>query len=61
MFGEMESIDDEGRTFNPVYMMADSSARASKQQIRQAAGMRSLMAKPSGAIIESVDITSSAD
>src|SRR6185369_10730718 len=52
MFGEMEEIDKEGRTFNPVYIMADSGARGSKQQIRQLAGMRGLMAKPSGEIIE---------
>src|SRR5438874_3464081 len=52
MFGEMELIDKEGRTFNPVYIMADSGARGSKQQIRQLAGMRGLMAKPSGEIIE---------
>ena len=38
--------------FNPLFMMADSGARGSKQQIRQLAGMRGLMAKPSGEIIE---------
>src|SRR6266852_2549305 len=53
MFSEMETIDKEGRQFNPVYIMADSGARGSKQQIRQLAGMRGLMAKPSGEIIES--------
>ena len=37
---------------NPVYMMVDSKARGSRQQIRQLAGMRGLMAKPSGEIIE---------
>ncbi|MBN1676500.1 MAG: DNA-directed RNA polymerase subunit beta' [Kiritimatiellae bacterium] len=37
---------------NPVFMMVDSGARGSKQQIRQLAGMRGLMAKPSGEIIE---------
>ena len=52
MFGEMEGLDKEGKTFNPVYIMADSGARGSKQQIRQLAGMRGLMAKPSGEIIE---------
>src|SRR3954449_7375665 len=52
MFNEMEQIDKDGRTFNPVYIMADSGARGSKQQIRQLAGMRGLMAKPSGEIIE---------
>ncbi|MFH1245344.1 MAG: DNA-directed RNA polymerase subunit beta' [Candidatus Omnitrophota bacterium] len=39
--------------FNPIFMMADSGARGSQQQIRQLAGMRGLMAKPSGEIIES--------
>jgi DNA-directed RNA polymerase subunit beta' len=52
MFGEMEALDKSGRAFNPVYVMADSGARGSKQQIRQLAGMRGLMAKPSGEIIE---------
>jgi len=52
MFGEMEGLDKSGRNFNPVYIMADSGARGSKQQIRQLAGMRGLMAKPSGEIIE---------
>src|ERR687892_492434 len=52
MFSEMEQIDKDGRQFNPVYIMADSGARGSKQQIRQLAGMRGLMAKPSGEIIE---------
>ena len=40
-------------SFNPIFIMADSGARGSKDQIRQLAGMRGLMAKPSGAIIES--------
>jgi len=39
-------------SFNPVFIMADSGARGSPQQIRQLAGMRGLMAKPSGEIIE---------
>jgi DNA-directed RNA polymerase subunit beta' len=52
MFGEMEGLDKSGTSFNPVYIMADSGARGSKQQIRQLAGMRGLMAKPSGEIIE---------
>ena len=51
MFSEMEQRDKDGK-FNPVYIMADSGARGSKQQIRQLAGMRGLMAKPSGEIIE---------
>jgi len=46
LFQEMES-------FNPIFMMADSGARGSRLQIRQLAGMRGLMAKPSGEIIES--------
>lgn len=49
MFRELER-DQDG--FNPVYVMASSGARGSKQQIRQLAGMRGLMAKPSGEIIE---------
>src|SRR5678815_586609 len=52
MFGEMGDMDKSGKFFNPVYIMADSGARGSKQQIRQLAGMRGLMAKPSGEIIE---------
>ncbi len=42
----------EVKSFNSVYIMADSGARGSKDQIRQLAGMRGLMAKPSGVIIE---------
>ncbi|MFH1622529.1 MAG: DNA-directed RNA polymerase subunit beta' [Candidatus Omnitrophota bacterium] len=45
VFNEMDS-------FNPIFMMADSGARGSRLQIRQLAGMRGLMAKPSGEIIE---------
>ncbi|MFQ5667313.1 MAG: DNA-directed RNA polymerase subunit beta' [Candidatus Binatia bacterium] len=50
-------VDEKGKTtqvtsFNPIFMMADSGARGSAQQIRQLAGMRGLMAKPSGEIIE---------
>src|SRR5574338_1654468 len=52
MFSEMQEADRSGRSFNPVYIMADSGARGSQQQIRQLAGMRGLMAKPSGEIIE---------
>ena len=54
----MERIDSpetgptEVSSFNAVYMMADSGARGSKDQMRQLAGMRGLMAKPSGEIIE---------
>ncbi|MGM0682161.1 MAG: DNA-directed RNA polymerase subunit beta', partial [Thermodesulfobacteriota bacterium] len=43
----------ETPSFNSIYIMADSGSRGSKDQIRQLAGMRGLMAKPSGAIIES--------
>ena len=42
----MDSLDK----FNPIYMMADSGARGSKSQIKQLAGMRGLMASPSGKI-----------
>jgi len=50
-------VDENGRpqmmeSLNPIYMMADSGARGSKDQMRQLAGMRGLMAKPSGEIIE---------
>jgi DNA-directed RNA polymerase subunit beta' len=41
-----------GDSFNPIYMMSDSGARGSKDQMRQLAGIRGLMAKPSGEIIE---------
>ncbi len=44
----MNSLDK----FNPIFMMADSGARGSKSQIKQLAGMRGLMANPSGKIIE---------
>ena len=55
--GTMEVTDREGKTvkqdsFNSIYMMADSGARGSAAQIRQLAGMRGLMAKPDGSIIE---------
>ncbi len=50
-------MDEKGRpvveeSINPIFMMADSGARGSKDQMRQLAGMRGLMAKPSGEIIE---------
>ncbi|RKX97320.1 MAG: DNA-directed RNA polymerase subunit beta', partial [Spirochaetes bacterium] len=48
----MEELKKDKNGFNPVYMMAHSGARGSKTQIRQLAGMRGLMAKPSGEIIE---------
>ena len=43
---------EEQESFNSIYMMADSGARGSAAQIRQLAGMRGLMAKPDGSIIE---------
>ncbi len=52
MMSAMEEDDRTGRYLNPIYIMADSGARGSKQQIRQLSGMRGLMAKPSGEIIE---------
>jgi DNA-directed RNA polymerase subunit beta' len=52
MFEAMAKHTSAEEEFNPIYMMADSGARGSKQQIRQLAGMRGLMAKPSGEIIE---------
>ncbi|QBK04204.1 DNA-directed RNA polymerase subunit beta' [Hylemonella gracilis] len=45
-----KTVDQE--SFNSIYMMADSGARGSAAQIRQLAGMRGLMAKPDGSIIE---------
>ncbi|MDD5403465.1 MAG: DNA-directed RNA polymerase subunit beta' [Sulfuricella sp.] len=55
--GSEKVIDREGKevkqeSFNSIYMMADSGARGSAAQIRQLAGMRGLMAKPDGSIIE---------
>jgi len=55
--GHEETIDRFGKkvkqdSFNSIYMMADSGARGSAAQIRQLAGMRGLMAKPDGSIIE---------
>ena len=55
--GKEEIIDNNGKkvqqdSFNSVYMMADSGARGSASQIRQLAGMRGLMARPDGSIIE---------
>jgi DNA-directed RNA polymerase subunit beta' len=48
----MKNLKEDNFGFNPVYMMANSGARGSRSQIRQLAGMRGLMAKPSGDIIE---------
>ena len=49
-----ETTGEEKRaaSFNPIFIMADSGARGSTQQIKQLAGMRGLMAKPDGSIIE---------
>ncbi len=60
MLQEMQKETIEGEkgekkeivSFNPIFIMADSGARGSAQQMRQLAGMRGLMAKPSGEIIE---------
>lgn len=54
---KIEFVEKDGKkvqteSFNPIYIMADSGARGSTQQIVQLAGMRGLMAKPSGQIIE---------
>jgi DNA-directed RNA polymerase subunit beta' len=55
--GVEDSLDSRGKpqkqkSFNSIFMMADSGARGSAAQIRQLAGMRGLMAKPDGSIIE---------
>ncbi len=55
--GKEEVEDESGKkitqaSFNPVFMMSDSGARGSEAQLRQLAGMRGLMAKPDGSIIE---------
>ena len=55
--GKTSRVDADGKeveqdSFNSIYMMADSGARGSAAQIRQLAGMRGLMAKPDGSIIE---------
>jgi len=52
MFKAMHTREEERRELNPILVMADSGARGSEAQIRQLAGMRGLMAKPSGEIIE---------
>ena len=46
------SKQEDGKPQNPIYMMANSGARGSKAQVKQLAGMRGLMAKPNGEIIE---------
>jgi DNA-directed RNA polymerase subunit beta' len=52
MFDAMRQREIDSGELNPIMVMADSGARGSAQQIRQLAGMRGLMAKPSGEIIE---------
>jgi DNA-directed RNA polymerase subunit beta' len=51
VFAKLESNDGRADV-NPVYIMMDSGARGNKQQVRQLCGLRGLMAKPSGEIIE---------
>ena len=51
MFKTLEANQGK-KEYNPVYLMVDSGARGNKQQVRQLAGLRGLMAKPSGDIIE---------
>ena len=51
MFRELEGNQDR-KEYNPIFLMVDSGARGNRQQVRQLAGMRGLMAKPSGEIIE---------
>ena len=52
LFGEGSKKKDEEKSFNPIFMMSESRARGSRDQIRQLAGMRGLIAKPTGDIIE---------
>ncbi|HYN19894.1 MAG TPA: DNA-directed RNA polymerase subunit beta', partial [Thermoanaerobaculia bacterium] len=52
MFREMREIEKTTGVFNPINLMADSGARGSREQVRQLAGMRGLMSKPSGEVIE---------
>ncbi len=52
MMKELEKRNENDTFLNSIYILADSGARGSKTQIRQVAGMRGLMAKPSGDIIE---------
>src|SRR5256885_16506534 len=59
MMREISAVRKDGNTaqVNSIYMMAHSGARGSPAQMRQLAGMRGLMAKPSGEIIESPTIS----
>jgi DNA-directed RNA polymerase subunit beta' len=52
MFSDMADVEEAKGEFNPIRLMADSGARGSREQVRQLAGMRGLMSKPSGEIIE---------
>ena len=52
MFAEMKKEEEKRGEFNPINLMADSGARGSREQVRQLAGMRGLMSKPSGEVIE---------
>jgi DNA-directed RNA polymerase subunit beta' len=52
MFREMRQVEEDSGEFNPINLMADSGARGSREQVRQLAGMRGLMSKPSGEVIE---------
>jgi DNA-directed RNA polymerase subunit beta' len=52
MFKDMKQTEIDRNEFNPINMMADSGARGSREQVRQLAGMRGLMSKPSGEVIE---------
>ena len=52
MFREMREVELKTGEFNPINVMADSGARGSREQVRQLAGMRGLMSKPSGEVIE---------
>jgi len=52
MFAAMRKVEIERNEFNPINLMADSGARGSHEQVRQLAGMRGLMSKPSGEVME---------
>ncbi|MDX1632906.1 MAG: DNA-directed RNA polymerase subunit beta', partial [Thermoanaerobaculia bacterium] len=52
MFDQMHEEEEIRGEFNPINLMADSGARGSREQVRQLAGMRGLMSKPSGEVIE---------
>jgi len=52
MIEDMKKVSFESGNLNPLFIMADSGSRGNKQQIRQLAGMRGLMSKPSGEILE---------